>query len=77
MTDAMSMRKGTCKMSRKEIIAVDRLDATAQALGIDTTSYQRSVLACTPTAIRGKAKELLREIDISRITKFTQELAAK
>lgn len=57
----------------KTIKAVDNLDAVAQALGIDTTNYQKATQALNPAAIEQSAKEITAGIDTGRIQKAVQE----
>lgn len=59
------------------IRAVNDLDAVAQALGIDTTEYQKAVKACSEEAIKQTATELTAGLDLSGIYEAIEDLTKK
>ena len=56
------------------IKAVDSRDAIAQALGIDTTDYQKAVRTSSEEAIKETVNELTAGIDITALLKAVEAI---
>lgn len=59
------------------IKAIDERDAVAQALGIDTTEYQKAVKACTEDAIKATADQLTAGIELTGLREAVAALPLK